>query len=778
MTTLSVLWETFGAVGAHTLVAVADPEATLTEVSEQDNRATQIIDVAPAPDGVELTVISLHAIPDRPASLPTTLGLSATVRNTGILDAERVRVQLWVGTAEDGQPVAESTYQIGSRQSVVVNFTYVLTQPGAMVLTVVADAANAIAERNEADNTASVTIETMPSVDLRVSPSDIEVTPVPGIAGSDVTFTVRLHNAGTQLAPPAEVRYELTKGHETLDLGMQNVGIEAGRSIERTLTWRADQVGDWTLIVHLDPNNLVPETEEQNNVASLLFQVGEVDGPNLTVDFRDMIFVPNPGLEGQALTLSAMVRNAGSHDARNVIVAFYQGDPDQNGQQLGSPQVIALLPSKSSVPVSFTWAPLPNADDQLVVVRADPDNTISEFSETDNTAFQVLEVLSRPDLALDAADIQLTPGFPAGGQTVRMQVQVMNLGEQGVADVVVRVVEDHAAGMQIGDDQRVSLAGRGTAMAEFTWTLGEAEAVHTLVVQVDPEDLIAESSEQNNTAQKRLAVQDGDFFVRNPYFSPNGDGVKDDTTFFFRLSLMQDVSAGIEVVVVDESGAVVRKFASSRVEQAQYGQIDWDGLDDLGRVVRDGIYRFELRDRAEEMLGDAVVVVDNNRSPLSEAVGTPFGVLTNWTCQLGDVLDVVFADDSETPIILTGASDTLPQGIYRGRELHPMVQVFDSDRIESVQISPDGSMIAYVWWNDKDQRQLAVMHQDATKHQVIPLDDDPLEVLAISIETGIVILKAREKDGSRRERVLAVALTGADSRILYQALKSYDQIKF
>jgi subtilase family serine protease/fibronectin type 3 domain-containing protein/flagellar hook assembly protein FlgD/Tol biopolymer transport system component len=777
VTTLPVFWETFGAAGAHTLVAVADPEQGLTEVNEQDNRATQMIDVAPAPDGVDLAVISLHAMPDRPASLPTTLGLSATVRNAGMRDAEQVRVQLWSGTVEDGQPVAEATHRIGSRQSIVVNFTYALTQPGTTVLTVVADVANAIAEPNEANNRASVTVETRPSVDLRVSPSDIEMAPMPGVVGSNVTFTLHLHNTGTQLAPPTEVRYALTNGRDTIDLGGQSVGIEAGGDIERTLTWRADQVGDWTLIVSLDPDNLVPETEEQNNIASYPFQVGEVDGPNLAVDFRDMTTAPNPGLEGQALTVSAVVRNTGNHDAQDVTVAFYQGDPDQNGRQIGRPQVIALLPSRSSVSVSFTWPQLPNAANQLVVVRADPDNTITEFSETDNSAFQVLKVLSRPDLALEAADIQLTPGFPAGGQTVRLQARVMNLGEQGVADVVVRVSENHAGGAQVGDGQRVSVAGRDTAMAEFTWTPGEAEAVQTLVVQVDPEDLIAESSEQNNIAQKRMAIQDRDFFVSNPYFSPNGDGIKDDTTFFFRWSQTRDVPAGLEAVVVDEADAVVREFASSGLQQAQDGQVDWDGLDNLGRVVRDGIYRFELRDTAGDTFGAAVAVVDNNRSPLSDAVGTPFGVLTNWTCQLGYVLDVVFTDDA-IPIILADASDTSAQGIYRGRELHPIVQVFDSDRIESVQIAPDGSLLAYIWWNDKDQYQLVVMHRDTTNRQIMPLHDDPLTVLAISIETGTVIVKTREKDGNRRERILAVPITGAEPRILYQVLENYERIEF
>ena len=777
-TTMSAYWETSGAAGTHMLVAVVDPEQDVTEVNERDNRAMRMVEVAPAPDGVELAVVSLHAMPARPASLPTTIGLSATVRNTGMLDAERVQVQLWSGAVADGQPVATATHRIGNRQSVVVNFTYVVTQPGASVLTVIADATNEIAEPNEANNMASVTVETKPTVDLRVSPSDIGVAPQPVVAGSDVTFTARLHNAGTQLSPSAEVRYAVTDGRDTIDLDAHSVAIEAGGSIERALTWRADRAGNWTLIAHLDPERLVTETDEQNNAARLPFQVVEVDGPNLVMDFQEMTMAPNPGLEGQALTISAVVRNTGNRDARDVSVAFYQGNPEQGGQQIGSPQILALLPSKSSLPVSLTLPQLLSAADQLLVARADPNNTIAEFSETDNSAFQMLQVLSRPDLAIQPADIQLTPSFPASGQTVRLQARVTNLGEQGVADAAVRLLNNDAAGVQASEAQRLSIAGRDSAVATFTWTLGEGEGVYDLTVQVDPEDRIAESSEHNNTAQKSIAVQDRDFFVNHPYFSPNGDGVKDDATFFFRWSQDQTAPAEIEAVIVDAAGAVARHLTLAGEPQAQGGQVDWDGLDDLGRVARDGAYRFVLRGAAGAIYGEAVVVVDNNRSPLSQAAETPFGVLTNWTCQLGTVRDVVFADDDDTPIILADAIGALPQGVYRGRDLHPMAQVFNADRIESMQIAPDGSFLAYVQWHDAGQRQLMVMPRDVTDPHVIPLADEPLAVLAISVETGVILVKAREKDGQRRERVWSASFTGAGPHLLYEVSEWYEQIEF
>ncbi len=773
-TSLQASWDTLrGEPGAHILAAVVDPDEHVIEANEQDNRATQGIDVAPAPDGTELIVTSLHVTPARPVALPTTLGLSAIVRNAGTVDAERARVQLWAGDIDQGQLVGESVHRIGSRQSTVVNFTYPLAQPGITVLTVVADADHAVVEANEANNAASVTVETTPSVDLYVDASDIENVPAPGVAGSDITFTVHLHNAGTQLSPPTEIRYELVDGQGVTELGRQTVEIAAGSRLTRTLTWRADQSGDLMLIVHLDPDNLVPETEEQNNIANFPFQVDEVDGPNLVVDFQDLSMVPDPGLEGQDVTISAWVRNTGSQDASDVAVAFYHGDPDQGGPLIGTLTTF-FFAVKSSVPVSVIWPQLPSADAQLVVVRVDPDNAIAEFSETDNTAFREFDIMSLPDLAIDAAGLQLTPGFPVGGETVTLQARVTNLGDQPVADAVVRTFVGHIGGPQVGGDQHLSVAGHDTALAAFVWTLSEADAVHTLVLQVDPDNMIAESSEQNNTAQKHVAVQDRDFFVRNPYFSPNGDGILDDTTFFFRTS--QDHVA--QVVVVDETNTVMRQFVLSDPDRITHGQVDWDGLDHLGRVVRDGVYRFELRGPTAETLGDAVVVVDNNRSPLAEAVGTPFGMHTNWTCQLGHVRDVVFADDDDMPFVLASASDTLTQGLYYGRDLQPIVQLFNDDMIESGQVASDGSTIAYIWRDDQGQRQLVVMHRDGTQRQTVPLDEDPIAVLAVVVELGDVIVNVQAKNDGQRNQVLAVPLTGAAPRVLYQVPNDNEQILF
>ena len=641
--TLRLPWDTFGAAGTHTLIALVDPEDGQPEVSEQDNRVTRTITVAAAPDGVELAVETFTAMPARPDTLPTTLGLSAIIRNTGMTGAEQVRVQLREG--ESGSLLDEVTLHIAGRSSVAAPFTYTLSKPGVTTFLLVIDPDNAIVETSKANNTASTTVETTPSVDLQVRAGNITVAPLPALQGADLTFTVTLHNPGTSVSPVTTVQYLLTDGNHTLDLGRQTVQIEAGSTVQRTLPWRATLLGDCIFTVQLDPDGLVPERDEHNNAASFRFSVGVAQGPNLVVSFQDMTFAPDPGLAGKPVTLSALVRNTGTVDARDVVVAFYDGDPAHGGVQIAR-QTLALLPAATATAVSTVWPGLPGAADKVIFVSVDPDNTIAEFSEADNSTFRVLTVLSLPDLAIDPAAIRLTPGFPTRGATVQIEAQITNLGAQAASDVVVRAFAGDPAtgGVQIGTDQRVSVAGGGVAVAPFTWTLSGTETIRTLVIVVDPDNTLDEASKLNNVAQKRLAAQDTDFFVSNPYFSPNSDGIKDSTTFFFRLQ----AASTVEVVAVDKDGTVVRHMQHDGVTQTRDGSVEWDGLDDRGRVVRDGSYRLQVRSPTGQSLGEATVVVDNNRSSLVEAAGTPFGLLTNLTCTRGDITDFIVTDDEST----------------------------------------------------------------------------------------------------------------------------------
>lgn len=77
-------------------------------------------------------------------------------------------------------------------------------------------------------------------------------------------------------------------------------------------------------------------------------------------------------------------------------------------------------------------------------------------------------------------------------------------------------------------------------------------------------------------------------------FSPNGDGVNDETSFEFTVIRVGDNSPA-EVVVYDLSGRQVRRLVQQRSVGTGARALRWDGRNDVGELVMPGVYYARLR---------------------------------------------------------------------------------------------------------------------------------------------------------------------------------------
>ena len=80
----------------------------------------------------------------------------------------------------------------------------------------------------------------------------------------------------------------------------------------------------------------------------------------------------------------------------------------------------------------------------------------------------------------------------------------------------------------------------------------------------------------------------------------------------------------MKIVVVNNKGETVRTFSGSEFENTTSGNVTWDGLGDNGMVVDDGQYQIQVTDLNNNVLQSLLVTVDNNRSPLTDAIGTKY----------------------------------------------------------------------------------------------------------------------------------------------------------
>ena len=140
------------------------------------------------------------------------------------------------------------------------------------------------------------------------------------------------------------------------------------------------------------------------------------DLPNLSLVPSSLVFSPPNPVEGEAVTLSALVANTGSRDLTNVIVRFYDGDPATGGLPIGEDVAVASLPAQSQAPITAVWNTTDKAGAHQILAIADPGLALNESNETDNTLsgpFSIRPPPAGPDLVVTAADLAFTPRSPA-----------------------------------------------------------------------------------------------------------------------------------------------------------------------------------------------------------------------------------------------------------------------------------------------------------------------------------------------------------------------------
>jgi subtilase family serine protease/flagellar hook assembly protein FlgD len=567
-------------------------------------------------------------IPGKVTALPTTAVVSAVVWNLGRTDVRQVRVAIYDGAMTPDKKVGEQVVAFPGLSPTTVTFSVPVVDGNGHYFYVAVDPESLVKESNKNNNSAVKALLPEPTYDFEVLAADLAVSPSPVDMGHNVTITAKIANRGTSDAFNVPVRFFIDDPAAPLDIATVTVDVPAGGSVTKTVTWKTSRAGTgMPLTVVADPLNAFTETDKGNNRAAVTVTVNTPPSlPNLVVSYQDMVITPNPANERGGMRIAVTVRNEGYAVAASVKVKVYKGVPNYDGVLLGS-QTISTLGAGESRQVAIDWPFIAESGDKVIFAQVDPDNTIAETAEDDNSAFTTLTVRSLPDLVLTSDAIAVSPSAPKGGDTVTVTAIVQNKGEQGAANVTVRLTD---GGKVIGSQVIPLVMGNSLATTSFAYPV-TGLGLHQITVVVDPDGQIAEQTKGNNSTSKSFGVQNADFSLSELYFSPNGDGIKDTTDLFFRL----DAPSRVNVSMVNKRGVAVKTFSGGELDNTAGTTLTWDGKDDNGAVVADGEYQIRALDVTNNVvLGDVAVTVDTNRSPFSEAIGTKFLQSSNLTCEM------------------------------------------------------------------------------------------------------------------------------------------------
>ncbi len=129
--------------------------------------------------------------------------------------------------------------------------------------------------------------------------------------------------------------------------------------------------------------------------------------------------------------------------------------------------------------------------------------------------------------------------------------------------------------------------------------------------------------------------------------SPNGDQDRDFTTLTYSISS----DATVSVQVLDSGGRVVRSLLQAEPQPTGQGFVSWDGTDDSGRRVQDGLYQLQVsaQGAVRSASRSALVEVDTT-PPTLQLVNLPNGMRVR-----SPLLEIQGVTEPGASVWLTGA---------------------------------------------------------------------------------------------------------------------------
>ena len=239
----------------------------------------------------------------------------------------------------------------------------------------------------------------------------------------------------------------------------------------------------------------VIETDEQISIGqSDLCWLERQIGTDLAISVDDMSFSPANPAPGEECTITAIIHNLGDLAVENVGVAFYDGNPAEDGEQIGDATVDSLLAGSHSEPISIAWTPPSDiSEPKDIYVVVDPDEVISNRARLNNTCSRRV---IKPDLAIQEV---YTQQF---GDKISTVFRVINIGAIPAENIQVELRKEALNGELLGEFQIEKLS-KGV-FEDKSVVLDKNECGRKHYVLVDAADTVEEFNEDNNVASVTL----------------------------------------------------------------------------------------------------------------------------------------------------------------------------------------------------------------------------------------------------------------------------------
>jgi len=383
--------------GNHTLYVVADPDDIILESNETNNTATRSFNVTGLPPDLAINNNDITYTPASPEE-GDSVTILANIHNIGEGSATSIMVGVYEGNPNAGGIQIGSAFinfiLSGRTQTIDIDWQTV-GKEGNNDMWVVIDPDNEIEETGKLNNIANKIIQ--------VNPSDI-ICPERAVLGDSVDISAWVHNRGGEPVEEDVIVYMYTQESESVceDVFCHGTvpGLGAKDSFLLVGTWYIDEEKYFnypylgkseTIYVKGDMPDFIDEKDEDNNLGSKDIIITLTDIAELTLDSLDISFNPSEPEVGEQTIITAEIHNLFDLDAENVKVDFYNGGLPGEGGILIVSTTIPSIGANSSAIAEVNWT-TENKGLNTIGVVIDPDNTIAEANENNNTASRYIWV--------------------------------------------------------------------------------------------------------------------------------------------------------------------------------------------------------------------------------------------------------------------------------------------------------------------------------------------------------------------------------------------------
>lgn len=609
------VWTGTDIPGTTELQVVVDEDETIDEWTRQDNSARLELEVRPAPEGIDLALHSsaLSISPPSINSVPADVRVTGTLWNFGLSNATGGELVLFDNGALPPEVLATTQVDVPARGQIAfeLDFVHDGSQSGELLLA--ADPGGLLIDADRSNNELKFALQVVSGIDIELT--SIELLPEGAThAGRTLEVAVDLSNRGLSPAPPFSLQVEIIADDALVHDVETELSLDGQTTVRRTFPWVPEASGIFTIRASADPDASLGDVDPLNNVLERDVAITELEGVNLLIEPLSLNQEPIPALEGSSYQVSASIRSDGGDVASGFDMALYDGDPRDGAQLLGQNRHAGdLAPGESAiVPILIDGFPLRGV--HTLWLKADAGDEHIEADELDNLFTYEINSLSLPDLFVQPADLSFAPETPVSGETVVLESRVHNGGQQPARNVLVELFEIGAGGQMLIESRIIDeIAPDSFEMLDWVWDFGVTDDTDQILLRVNSDSNVVEQQEGNNEAALSVVTDGGPLFASNPVFSPNADGIKDDTLIVFRLA-----EPVIGELVIEREGELVRQLSQAGEAPTDRGQVRWDGKNELGRVVPDGDYQVRLQQQGG-LIATTMVTVDNDRPALAAA---------------------------------------------------------------------------------------------------------------------------------------------------------------